>query len=403
MHTKSFLFTIIPLILLAFYGFVNPSQAAPQTTIGNGTPASCQTQDAANALSNAVMTGGEINFDCGPDPVMINANTNTTNQTVTLNGDGRIILSGENLRQVFYVYGTGNLTLNDLIIQDGYANGGGALFIASDATVTVNQTTFVSNQTDTHGGGIYNLGTLTIRHSTLGSNQALLSGGAIYNDGGTIFAEDTYFVSNQSAYGGAVRQVGGSFSVEGAAFRSNIATQWGGAVYAEHDPVSFTNTTFSNNMADQGGALYNGDSALSLLNNTFNENRADTGGAIYYTTGTTNLRNNILSGSLDEAGSSPSLNCDGPAMHSEGHNLISDGTCLPNPGAVGDLFNTNPLLGIWEIPAHLYIPQPDSLAIDYGLDCPDDDQRGYPRPLGAACDVGSVEFGSLIFLPLITR
>jgi hypothetical protein len=46
---------------------------------------------------------------------------------------------------------------------------------------------------------------------------------------------------------------------------------------------------------------------------------------------------------------------------------------------------------------------PGSLAIDYGLGCPDIDQHGVPQPIGPACDVDSVEYGWLVFLPAVVR
>jgi hypothetical protein len=50
----------------------------------------------------------------------------------------------------------------------------------------------------------------------------------------------------------------------------------------------------------------------------------------------------------------------------------------------------------------------DSTTIDAGTDtgCPDTDQRGKPRPVGAACDIGAVDYGKLvyyIYLPFITK
>jgi len=76
------------------------------------------------------------------------------------------------------------------------------------------------------------------------------------------------------------------------------------------------------------------------------------------------VRNNIFTGSPDETGTIPGLNCDDPSMNSAGHNLIGDNSCLPQPGSSGDLFSTDPLLGAWEFPEHVYTPQPDSPALD---------------------------------------
>ena len=35
--------------------------------------------------------------------------------------------------------------------------------------------------------------------------------------------------------------------------------------------------------------------------------------------------------------------------------------------------------------------------------CPETDQRGVPRPQGAACDLGAYEFLEELFLPLLLR
>ncbi len=378
---------------------------AVQATIGDGTAASCQTQDAANALSTAVAAGGVIDFNCGPEMVTIVVNTNATDQTVTVNGDGRVTLDGENLRQIFNVYGDGNLTLNDLILIDGNSGSGGGLAIGPQASATINRSMFISNEAADYGGAIYNEGTLNLNHSSLGSNIANNDGGGIYNNGGIVNVMASYLISNQAFNGGGMMSVDGAVNVEMSALRSNMATGWGGGIYASGGSIQLVNNTFSNNRADQGGGLYKTGTAV-LTNNTFSENRADNGGALYNGGGSSAIRNNIFANSLNEAGGSPSLNCDGPTLTSAGHNIISDNSCVPNPSIVGDLHSTDPLLGIWQAqggPARAYALLPGSPAIDYALDCPAVDQRGWPRPLGTACDVGSIEYGGIIYLPLVVK
>jgi predicted outer membrane repeat protein len=406
MKTKLFSTFLIIMTFIAVSAQISPvlgEAAAPQVVIGGGTEASCQTEDAANDFSNAVAGGGVIDFDCGSDPVTIIVNTNATDQQVTVNGNGLIHLSGEDLRQIFLVSGSGNLILNDLTLEDGNTGQGGAIFIDSQASVTIRRSFLVGNNAANAGGGVYNKGTLVIEDSTLGSNIAGTNGGGIFNDGGSVTILKSYLISNQSNNGGAVYTANGQLTIEQSAVRSSFITNEGGGIYAAGD-TAISNSTISNNRAAKGGAIF-GAGNVTILNVTFNENRADIAGAIWRDLSSTiTVQNSILAGSLDSGGNSPNLNCDGPTLTSLGHNIISDNTCVPNPSIVGDLLGTNPLLGVWQIsPLRAYIPDADSPAVDYGLDCPPVDQRGYPRPIGAACDVGSIERGELVFLPLSLR
>lgn len=378
-----------------------PAAAYADAVIGTGTPASCQTEQAATNLSNAVAAGGVISFNCGPDPVNIIANTNATDKTVVVNGGGLVTLDGENLRQLFFVFGTGNLTLNNISLVDGNASQGGALYVDTQARASVNGSYITSNVAST-GGGVYSRGALTISFTTLGSNIASGNGGGIYNNGGTVTITDSYLVSNQAQNGGAVYTAGGQLTLLRTAVRGSVITNFGGGIYAA-GATTLTNVTFSNNRAARGGGLYTA-ANTTVLNATFNENRADLGGAIYHQAAATSVKNTILTGSLDTAGSSPSLNCDGPTLTSQGRNIVGDNSCVPNPSSVGDLLATNAQLGAWSgSPLRGYVPAEGSPAIDYAQDCPATDQRGYPRPLGAGCDVGAIERGALLFLPSLRR
>ena len=100
-----------------------------------------------------------------------------------------------------------------------------------------------------------------------------------------------------------------------------------------------------------------------------------------------------------------SLNCDGPAVISDGRNIVSDMTCVPNPSGVGDLLGVDPKLepAINDNggPTRTFMLLPDSPAIDYARNCPAADQRGVGRPVGADCDSGAVEFARFSYLPLV--
>jgi predicted outer membrane repeat protein len=388
---------------------IMPGVAHADATIGSGTPASCQTNAAANALRTAVEAGGTVDFNCGAAPVTITINgTSVTNKTAIVNGRGLITLDGENLRQFFYVTGTGNLTLNDLILIDGSAGQGGAIYVDPQGVVTVNRTFFTSNQAATNGGAIYNRGVLTINESSFGSNIATGNGAGIYNDGGTVNVRYTYLIANQAGSGGAIYTKGGPLTVENAAFRSGVVTADGSGIYVESNSAQIVNSTFSNNKANRGGGIFSL-GTTSLTNVTFNENRADLGGAIYRSGGQTTVKNSIMAGSLAENGAGASLNCDGPTLTSQGGNLVGDNTCVPNPSSVGDLLGTDPQLEIWNNyggPTRGYMPKPGSPAISLASGCPAVDQRGFarfPGIFGAGCDAGAFEFGSLLYAPLLAK
>ena len=85
-------------------------------------------------------------------------------------------------------------------------------------------------------------------------------------------------------------------------------------------------------------------------------------------------------------------------LTSLGHNLIGDDTGCGFAPVTGDLVNSVPLLGLLRDnggPTFTHALLPGSPAIDAGDDarCPSTDQRGVPRPQGAACDIGAYERG----------
>jgi uncharacterized repeat protein (TIGR01451 family) len=253
----------------------------------------------------------------------------------------------------------------------GNTNGGGVYNTGFTLTkLTLDQSVVMSNTTTGSGGGILNEGvgaTADIKDTRISGNTATVGGGGIFNNG-TMTVQRSVVDHNQAGSGAGVDHFGGT--------------------------LSLTNDTLSSNIAsDNGGGLYNRGSA-TLTNVTLSANSAsgaNTGGNIFNDEAQLSVRNTIVAYSdLDG-------NCFNSAgfLNSLGHNLDSANTC--GFGAVGDLINTDPLLGplqdnggaTW---THALLT--GSPAIDAGDNsaCPATDQRGVPRPQGAVCDIGSYEW-----------
>ena len=96
---------------------LTPGAAHADAIIGDGTPTSCQTEQAANNFRIAVEAGGVVSFNCGASQVSLTVDTGLVTQATVVNGGGRINLNAEGLRQLFYVTGSGNLTLNLSLIH----------------------------------------------------------------------------------------------------------------------------------------------------------------------------------------------------------------------------------------------------------------------------------------------
>ncbi len=105
-------------------------------------------------------------------------------------------------------------------------NGGGAIFNKSGATLSLLRCTFVFNQTDQLGGGVYNDGTFTATNCTFFANLALRGGGIIsrFNNGAATMTlrNCTIAVNHASATSAGSVAVGGGVYAEGGAQQHHL-------------------------------------------------------------------------------------------------------------------------------------------------------------------------------------
>ena len=209
-------------------------------------------------------------------------------------------------------------------------DGTGALFIGSEASLTIDNTTFTNNTSAKQAGAIgtrnysdNNLAKLDITNSTFTGNQAATVGGAINNylsnsetNTGYVTISNTNFTSNSAANGGAIYNhglgetgnlstVNSAIKIDGGTFTKNTATGNGGAIY-NAGTMTISGATFGDrttanaNTAASGGAIFidTGSKNINVaINNTvFANNSATTyGGAIDHRMGTVNITGSTFS------------------------------------------------------------------------------------------------------------
>ncbi len=319
--------------------------------------------------------------------------------------------------RLFNISGAGTITvdISGLTLTGGNATSAGGAVTIADESVTFTDVTFAKNKTNTTGGGAIAVttagGVLSLQNCTLNANSTggtTADGGAIRAVAGTAVTINNCTVSNNASarHGGALYGAGGSWTVTNTTLSSNTSANQGGAFYSNGTPgvLLFQNDTFYLNKAADGGAfcLQNCNTQLQVISSTITTNSVtvDAGGIKRFGgTGTIYVESSIISGN-SAAGSAghPDVENNGTtfsfkycaignvagitSLNDQGGNLPF-GSAL-NLGAFGG--NGGPTLSIAPLLGSLLIDAgftPSSLSFD---------QRGQPRIVGPASDIGSIEF-----------
>ncbi|MEM7119203.1 MAG: choice-of-anchor Q domain-containing protein [Chloroflexota bacterium] len=287
--------------------------------------------------------------------ITLTANTTAINNsgdaTLLINGNGYVVDGAGSYRP--FAIQAGDVSISNITLQNGYSAaidcGGssgcaGALFVGSDAIVTLSKAT-LQNNVSSYGAAvaIYE-GQLTIEQSTLVGNSATQAASAVYTAAGTVKINNSTLSDNNDStlYGlYAGMEVTNSTIVADSAAATRVAGAYGGRITMKNSiivgPANTNNCKFST------GGMFGGKTRVRINN--------------------TNLSDD---GSCGNAVTSSSINL-GPLQDNGGATM------------------THTLLA-------------GSSAIDAGdaTVCQSDavnnvDQRGVARSQGTACDVGAVE------------
>jgi hypothetical protein len=355
------------------------------------------------SIVNSTVTQNGSSFSGG---AIFNAGGTVSVANSSLDGNGTSTFAGA-------IDNSGNVTITDTTINNsgagsdgnvGYTiyNRGGLLSITRGS---------VSNNHN-NGGTIINSGTLNITDSVVSSNSPRpgSSGAAIINSRSLTVTGSTVSDNvNYNGFGGGISNNGGAIITD-STISGNTGLQGGGINNA--GGLTVVNSTISNNNApfgggDRGGGGIFNSGTVSLTNSTVSGNDVgtSTGGGIQQSgSGVARLKNSIVAGNTGKSG--PDIF---GTVTSDGHNVVgvSDGSAGLTNGANGDAVGTaaspvDPMLaplGNYGGPTRTQILLCGSPALDRGGNdgAPATDQRGVPRPAGAAVDIGAVEMQKVQF------
>lgn len=329
---------------------------------------------------------------------------------VTIEGPGANLLtvSGDYKTRVFNIDSDADANIEGLTIANGLASDGGGLFVAgslilADSVVRDNQAVGNGGSSEGYGGGIAIAGgTLTLENSAIVDNEASYYGGGVATD----------FASSDQ-----------SLVIRSSLIARNTALFVGGVAIMSAPGSAIHNSMIVSNNANGGSFggvyVYSSQDSVDLVNLTVTRNKATNNpGAGITSFEFVDLHNSIVVGNGDPAAAPfGNHNYYGSISDSSSHNLIGStqasvsgpfepeffnfyevesvdvfltaSSGLPSLFNNGDFARTPSLLS--NSPA--INAGDDSIADNLGLFS---DQRGNPRKLGTAVDIGAIEAGPTI-------
>lgn len=245
----------------------------------------------------------------------------TFTQSITIIGQGEVILDGEDSSSIFFFNPTSagvNFNITGLTFANAYSEyysdsrGYGSAITLRGGNLYLEDCKFVNNSASEYAGAIFvnngydystydNIpGYAVILNSYFVNNSAARDGGAIVNYNGNVTIRGSTFINNTANNGGAVSlQYGnGVFNIDNSTFINNVAAIEAGALDVNANPssyspthyVSVTNSKFINNSAQTAGAITMGYGVLD--NCIFINNSATGNGGAVYTENDVNVTNN---------------------------------------------------------------------------------------------------------------
>jgi len=282
----------------------------------------CELGEAITNANNDAATFPDCAAGSGADTIYLTADVtlggtlpNITSE-ITLEG-GNFFVSGANTVRVFHVTFSGDFTINDTTVKEGYVIGdGGGIF--NDGTLELNNSTVSGNTAIIQGGGIYNNGTLVVNNSTFSGNFADYGAG-IFNDYNAILNDSTVSGNTADSGGGIYNTF--TLTLNTSTVSGNSAMDDGGGIYNKYNATLNNSTVSGNSATDDGGGIYNRYNA-SLNNSTVSGNSVGSDGGGIFNGYFATLNNSTISGN--------SASYDGGGIYNKYYATLNNSTVSGN-------------------------------------------------------------------------
>jgi len=354
------------------------------------------------SLRQAILDANNI---IGPDTITFDPAFFATARTITLTsgqlvvtdagtsvfgpGASLLTVSGNKSGRVLFFAspGAATLTLGSVTLSQGAADLGGGLYVGQEDVLYLDACKVTGNSAKFDGGGIfleYNA-RLSPSNSTISGNTAGECGGGIY-----FFNRGSLQLNSCTVSGNSAGTEGGGIYFFGTATSNGILSG-----------LTVSNSTISGNTAATNGGgvmLRNFGGFMNVFNTTVTANSAGAGGGLFRTggNGLVSIESSIVSGNSASAGSGAEISTTQPITLTSSLCGLDRNGSFQLFGSTGFMEGKNPQLSPLADnggPTLTHMIASSSPVINQGSN-PNFlgfDQRGLPRALGGAPDVGAVE------------
>ena len=314
------------------------------------------------------------------------------------------------------IYSTGSVSLNNSYLKychaatenTSYAGIGGAVFATGNVTLSNSEILRSVAGTDTLigiSGGIYSGGSVTLFDSAVALNSASTAGGVAAIDGSVVkysSISDNY----ANGGGGGLYSIGNTIIQNSTIEGNGAGGVAGGAVLfgtsSNTVPLTIQNSTISGNTAPTIGGVFLIGYPAQIANSTiaFNEETTGKYGAGIYAGDDATFESTIIAPNSFNTGSALVPDDVGGAstVVLSGHNNLTSFVALGQVMPADTIYGNPYLAAIGNnggtTRTHMLLP--NSPAIEAGNNeagsAADQRGSGFPRVIGAAADIGAVEF-----------